>query len=137
MATVSASITLDADPDRVWAVISDVGRIAHWLPALAESWLEGDDSATRICMLPDGGRIVEHIESADPRARSYTYRIDESPLPLASYRSTMAVSPAGSGSTVEWRTEFEPAGIAAAELHDMLKGIYDDGMASLKQQLDG
>ena len=87
--------------------------------------------------MPDGGRIVERIESADPEARSYTYRIDDSPLPLASYRSTMTVSPAGSGSKVEWQTEFEPAGIEAAELHDMLKGIYDDGMAALKRQLDG
>jgi len=137
MAQVTTSVTLGSGPDQVWAVVKDVGGLASWLPALAESWLEGEDNATRICVLPDGGRITERIESSDDAARSYTYRIEDSPLPLSSYRSTITVSADGGGSQVEWRTDFEPAGIAESELHDMLKGIYDGGLANLKQQLDG
>lgn len=137
MAQVSASATLGCTPDRAWAVIGDVGNIAQWLPAVSESWMETGEDGTRICMLPDGGRIVERIESTDHRARSYTYRIDESPLPLSRYRSTMTVTPSGGGCQVEWRTEFEPEGIAEGELHDMLKGLYDEGLAQLKAQLAG
>ncbi|NNG02745.1 MAG: SRPBCC family protein, partial [Inquilinus sp.] len=127
----------DGSPDQVWAVIRDVGKISDWFPAFAESWIEGEDNATRIGVLGDGGRVVERIESTDDQARRLTYRIDDSPLPLASYRSSMTVSPAGTGSRVDWHTEFEPAGITADELHDILKGLYDDGLAALKQQLDG
>ena len=137
MAQVSSSVTLDGSPDKVWAVIKDVGNIANWFPALTESWMEGDDKTTRICVLPDGGRIVERIESTDDQGRSYTYRIDDSPLPLSSYRSTMTVTPSGAGSQVEWRTEFEPAGITEGELHDMLKGLYDQGLEALKTQFAG
>lgn len=133
MAQASSSVTIDSSPDAVWAVVGDVGKISNWLPALSESWIEGD-SNTRICVLPDGGRIVETIESSDDQARSYTYTIADSPLPLSSYRSTVTVTPAGSGSQVEWSTEFEPAGISTEELQGMLQGIYAEGLANLKAQ---
>ena len=137
MAKVSSSVTLGGSPDQVWTVIRDVGNLADWFPALTKSWMEGEDKATRICVLPDGGKIVERIESTDDKARSYTYRIEDSPLPLSSYRSTLTVTPSGAGSQVEWRTEFEPEGITEGELHDMLKGLYDQGLASLKTQFGG
>lgn len=137
MAQVSTSLTFDHGPDQVWAVIRDVGSIAHWFPAFTESWMEGEDNATRIGVLGDGSRVVEQIESIDDQARRLTYRIDESPLPLSSYQSTMTVTESGTGSQVDWCTEFEPAGITEGELHDMLKGLYDEGLADLKAQLGG
>lgn len=137
MAQVSASIIINSTPQQVWAVAGDAGGISKWLPALAESWTEGDDNTTRICVMPDGARLVEKIESRDDQAHSYTYIIVDSPLPLASYRSTMSVTPVGSGSQVDWRAEFEPAGADGAELQAMFQGLYESGLAALKDHFGG
>jgi len=137
MVQVSASITINTTPDQVWAVAGNAGGISSWLPALAESWTEGDDNTTRICVLPNGARLVEKIESRDDQARSYTYSIVDSPLPLASYRSTMSVTPSGSGAQVEWRAEVEPAEGDGTELQAMFQEIYESGLAALKDRLGG
>lgn len=137
MIEISAKTKFNAAPDAVWRVIGDPGAISSWHPGVAESSLEGTGAgATRRCTLANGAKLVERIEAHNEARRSYTYSITDSPLPISNYRATLTVEQADGGCEVEWRGEFEPTGGAdPSELGEMIKGIYEGGLAALKDSL--
>lgn len=72
---------------------SDFNRLSKFVPAIANSAMEGSGLGTvRTLALREGGPpIVEKLESLDEQSRTLSYSIIESPLPLADYVSTMEV----------------------------------------------
>ena len=136
MHSITVTSHVNATPDNVWKTIGDPSAISGWHPAVASSSLEGD---TRLCTLADGAEIHEKILEVDAGRRSYTYTITitESPLPLTAYRSTIQVIEEDSGSVVEWSADFEPAGAPAEEVVGLLKGVYQAGLAALRQTFPG
>ena len=134
MHSITVTSHVNATPDSVWKTIGDPSAISGWHPAIASSSVDGD---TRLCTLGDGAEIHEKILEVDADGRSYTYTITESPLPLTAYRSTIQVSEEGSGSVVEWSADFEPAGAPAADVVGLLKGVYQAGLAALRQTFPG
>jgi hypothetical protein len=133
MSKLSVSHVYGSTADRVWAVIGNPGSLASWHPAIASSPAEGGQ---RTCTLADGGVVKEEITAHDDSARSYTYRIVESPLPMTGYVSTIRVEPTDGGrAKVVWEAEFEAAGIEPAKLEEMLRGLYTAGLGALESKL--
>lgn len=132
--TISETISLHASPDDVWAIIGDPGTIGDWLPALAESSFNDGE---RVCMTGEGAEIRERILAHSDADRSYTYEIVTSPMPLRSYRSTLAVHGHDDHSHVSWEAEFEALEEGQEpELETMFSGLYREGLSALRDRVE-
>ena len=133
MAQVKVTHEFSATADHIWSLIGNPADLSTWHPAIASSQVANKQ---RNCSLADGGDISEEILNHDDNARSYTYRIVQSPLPMRNYVSTLSVEPRRSGgSSVTWEAEFEPEGIEAEQLRAMLGGLYDAGLSALATKI--
>ena len=81
----------------------------------------------RTLALKGGGTIVEEQVERDEAGMSYTYRIIESPLPVANYESTIAVGHEG-GTTIVWTGKFDAKGAPDADAIGVIEGIYQGGL---------
>ena len=137
MAKVSMSTDLNVSADQVWKLIGGFNALPDWHPAVEKSELT-QEGQTRTLSIAGGGTIVEKLEKVDDGAHTYTYSITDSPLPVANYTATIKVSGEGDNSTIEWSSDFDPAGGASAE--DAMKavqGIYQAGFDNLKKMFGG
>lgn len=129
MTTVSNTQHLDAPAEEVWDRIGDFHGWAAWHPAIASSE-SLEDGQVRVMTTGDGARIVERLVDSGPQ--SCTYRIEDSPLPVADYESTLRVAGADAGgSDVVWEAQFEPAGASADEASAVINGIMQAGLTAL------
>lgn len=77
--------------------------------------------------LADGGTVVETLLDEGPR--TYSYRIDDSPLPVESYVATISIDDAaGGGSAVTWVADFTAAGATDDEAVAVIEGIFRGGL---------
>jgi len=85
--------------------------------------------------LHGGGTILERLEGKDDQEQSYSYSILESPLPVSGYHSRIRVGRGKSAGscTVEWSSEFEPAGAPESEAAKTIRGIYEAGLENLRK----
>ncbi len=128
MAQVTRSITLNAAPGDVWALISGFQSLPDWHPAIETSARDDIGGVEhRRLGLAGGGEIVEKNLGAD--AMSYGYEIVESPLPLADYKAIISVADAGGKAVVVWSSTFEGTADSAA---DIVIGIYQSGLDALE-----
>jgi hypothetical protein len=132
-AEVKEAAEIAAAPDKVWAPIGDFCGIANWHPVVAKCQLS-EDKKVRTLTTGDGAKLVEPLESWDDAGMSYTYRIQESPLPVANYVSTIKVTGAGDKSLIEWSSTFDPKGASEEEATKVLSGIYQAGFEGLKKK---
>lgn len=134
MGQVRETIEIQASPEQVWALAGDPGRIAEWLPALADATLEGD---RRAITTKDGGAIEERILERSEEGRFYVYEISESPLPLRSYHSRLAVHGHGEHAHVDWEATLEAESPdQEPELTATFSQIYREGLTNLREQLE-
>lgn len=128
MAKSFRSKQFDVSADDMWKRIGDFHGLDGWHPAVTTSEkLEG--GAQRKLTLADGATLVEtRIAEGE---RTYSYRIDEGPLPVANYRSTISVVDDGGGCEVRWEGEFDPVGLPEAEVVELIEGIYQAGLDAL------
>ncbi|MDO9051337.1 MAG: SRPBCC family protein [Methylotenera sp.] len=142
---VDKSITIKADPAKVWALVKDFGNMHKWHPAIASTKLEkkGDDTF-RTLTLKDGGTIVEKLRSADDADMKLRYEIVTSGLPLTDYNAFMIVSKGANAGevNVQWVGRFYrlyklnppiPAGQDDETALNAINGIFDAGLAGLKK----
>jgi hypothetical protein len=127
---------LAVSADRVWTLIGGFNALPAWHPAVERSDLE-DEGQKRRLTLVGGGTIVEKLVERDDVARSYTYSIEESPLPLRNYLATLRVHEREGGSTVEWSSVFEVAGGPEDDATKTVRGIYQSGFDSLEGRFGG
>jgi hypothetical protein len=62
---------------------------------------------------------------------SYSYTIEKGPLPVANYTSTLKVSGADKGATIDWSGSFDAKGARDDEAIKIISGIYDAGVDAL------
>ncbi|MDA7949120.1 MAG: SRPBCC family protein [Hyphomicrobiaceae bacterium] len=137
MAKVSMSTDLNASADDVWKMIGHFNALPDWHPAVEKSELT-EAGQTRTLDLVGGGKIIEKLEKVDEGARTYTYSIVDSPLPVANYTATIKVSGEGSNSTIEWSSEFDPAtGASPEDAMKAIQGVYQAGFDNLKKMFGG
>jgi uncharacterized protein YndB with AHSA1/START domain len=126
MPTISTSVTIDAAPEDVWAVLSDLTATRSWLPGVVEAHMDGD---IRICRMADGQEIHERIlEVSGDRLRFEHIRV---PLPVQRSNGTFTVEGAAQGgSVVALALTFEPLQVALTD--PLSEGIHDAFTQSLQ-----
>jgi len=101
---VADSIDLAAPPDKVWALIGNFNP--SWHPLVANVRLTGTGvGQLRTFETVDGKSMVERLDVMDNAKRFYRYTNIRG-IPASSYTGMLSVRPKGSGSTVEWRSQF-------------------------------
>lgn len=132
MAKVHESRALPASVDEVWALVGGFNALPEWHPAVRVSTLE-DGGRVRRLELASGASLIERMFSFDESKRTYGYSIEEGPLPVSGYRSTVSVfaQPSDGGCRVEWSGEFSPSGATESEAVAIIRGIYRAGLDHL------
>ena len=134
MAQVTRSVTLNAAPGDVWALIGGFQSLPDWHPAVETSAREDIGGIEhRRLGLAGGGEILEKNLGGD--TMSVGYEIIESPLPLVEYKATLSVADAGGGQTVVvWASTFEGTADSASGI---VAGIYTAGLDALAAKFGG
>lgn len=122
---------------RLWGRMGSFASLGDWSPAVERYECDGETlGSVRTLHVAGGGVIVEKLVEMNPQERFYTYTIEDSPLPVKDYRSTIKVLDDGGGScTVHWSSTFEPDGATEAEVIRIIEGIYHSGLDALKEEL--
>lgn len=126
MAHVERTATFDRGAEEVWGKIGDYGTIDSWHPAVTSCERKGDQ---RLITLGDGGQLHETLVSEGPL--TYSYTVDEGPLPVADYTSTLAVADTADGCEVQWSADFAPDGVPEDEATELIGGIFDAGLSAV------
>ena len=120
--------SVPAAPDELWARIGGFHTFSEWHPAIERQTADGGREVRELHLV-GGGTVVETL--LDERPQSYTYRIDESPLPVADYTATISLEGSGDGSTVTWIADFVSDGATDEEACAVIEGIFRSGLDAL------
>ena len=132
---VTKSAAISAPPEAVWKTIGAFCGIGDWHPAVEKCELsDKGGKAHRKLSLKGGGTILEEQVARDDKKMDYTYTIMESPLPVADYKSTIAVTKEGSGSKVTWTGSFKAKGAPDEKAQDVIGGIYEAGLKGISEK---
>lgn len=134
--TVTEKVDLAAPPARTWNAINDFMGWSTWHPAFTGTkLLKGDGHAkgtVRLLTTKDGAQFTEELVAYDASARSYQYRIIESPAPVLGYVSTVEVKGTKTGSTVIWSSSFQvKPGTTEEDAKKLIAGVYRAGLDNL------
>ena len=132
---VSFRLEIPASAERVWALIADFGAIDRYSPMVVSCALEGEAGVgqRRVLTLANGTITISRLESLDPAARTLTYRILETKLPLDDYTSTMEVLEKGADACeVVWTSHFLPKDATLEEATSFLEGSLGDSIRDLR-----
>lgn len=142
---VERDVKIAASPDAVWALVGRFGDMS-WHPAIhATDSPDGEaPGAVRVLTLGGAGgpTVREELTERDDGRRRYAYRIlevDPSTLPVANYRSEIAVvaEPVGGCSVLRWKSRFDPApGATEATAAEVMAGVYAAGLDAAKSALE-
>lgn len=126
---VEESVQLQTKPSAVWALLGDYNGLYRWHPAVAASQQQ---DKIRVLTLADGAQITEKLISIDEEQSCYSYSIEESPLPISHYQSSIQVKDNGQGgSVVSWSSHFNADGASDQEAEEVIRGIYQAGLSNL------
>jgi len=137
VSTANVTETVAASAADVWRIISDFAGV-ETNEMIASCTVVGEGvGAVRTIGLVGGGDVIERLESHDDSALVFSYAIiNESPLPVKNYLSTVKVADAEAGSaTINWSSTFEAAGAPEADVVKMIEGIYKGGIARTRSKL--
>lgn len=131
-AEVERKAELKGDAAAIWTKVGGWCALADFHPAVAKCE-EGSAGGkkTRTLTTKDGAVIKETM--LDSGATSYSYRIDESPLPVADYMASFALAKGKDGATLVWSAKFKPKGASEAEAEKVIQGIFDGGLEAIKK----
>jgi len=136
MSKVAVSIDIEAEADRVWALIGGFDSLPQWLPMIRKS-SAADGGRVRRLEARNGAIIVERLLRFDEAGRGYSYCHLEAPDPVTDYVGELRVEPLADGnSKVTWSSSFTPAGIPEAEAIAHYERIYGEGLGELKKRLE-
>ncbi|HLE98465.1 MAG TPA: SRPBCC family protein [Gaiellaceae bacterium] len=135
MAHLQKTVSIDAPPDSVWAVLGDLAATSEWLPGTVSARMEG---TVRVCRTAGGGEVREEITEYSAEDRRYRYRHLQTRLPVARSTGTFSVEAGeGGGSVVVLDAEFdalEPE--RETEIERMFGDALDQALESLRRRVD-
>jgi NADPH:quinone reductase len=140
---VVRSAVIDAPIERVWAVLRDFNSHTAWHPIIADSVIEGGDSAdqpgcVRSFTLKDGHRVREQLLALSDADHISTYCILDATLPMQRYVATVQLKPITDGNRTFWHWEstFDTPRGREQEFADLVgKGVYEAGFDGLRAYL--
>ena len=137
MGQVSVKVNIPAAADKVWKTLRDFGGMDKWAPGIASLSLSGAGvGAVRTLTYQDGSRVVERLESRQDGARTLSYTILESTLPVEGYVASLTVRDLGAGgSDVEWFSTFGAKGATEQDVSRMLEVSYRKALSALQKAL--
>lgn len=147
---VEKTVTIKADPAKVWAIVKDFGGIQKWLPGIASNKVEqkkdenGEMATFRTLTFKDGGNVYEKLRSTDDASMKVKYEIVTGTLPLTDYNAIISVTKGDKPgeSKVTWVGRFYrlyklnppiPAGQDDETAVKAITGIFDAGLANLQK----
>lgn len=119
---VEEKVTINAAPEKVWAMVKDFGGLHNWHPAIASTELK--DDKTRVLTLKSEGNptITEELIKSDDNSMLLNYKITDMSvvktitfnskdtpyytLPVSTYKAWLTVKPVDGGSEVKWKAKF-------------------------------
>ena len=135
-AEVTRKVEVDGEKAKVWATIGGWCAIGSWHPVIAKcEETQSGGKKHRTLTTKDGGVIKETMQQSGET--SYTYSIDESPLPVSNYTATLSVVPDADDAeevNIVWSAKFDPKGDEAAA-KTVIDGIFAAGLAEIKKKL--
>src|SRR5215472_2799634 len=143
MQRITRSAIIDAPIGRVWAVLRDFNSHDRWHPAVADSRIEGDESADQVgCVrnfhLRDGSHIREQLLTLSDDDHISTYCILDATVPLRRYVSTVTLKRITDGDRTfwHWQSTFDAPPGRERELAEMVgRGVYEAGFEGLRRYL--
>lgn len=132
MPTIRNTVTVNAAPDEVWAVLSDLPATRQWLPGVVATRMEGD---LRVCAMADGQEVHERISDVSDDARSFRFDHIRVPLPVRESGGTFTVTggTAAGTSDVILETTFQPLDPSSVEqLTAGVQGAFQQSLDSLR-----
>src|SRR5258708_3575898 len=125
MPTIRNTVTINATPDEVWAVLADLPATRMWLPGVVAARMDGD---LRVCATADGQEIHERISDLSPESRSYRIHHVRVPLPVrhSGGMFTVAARTDPGTAVVTLQPSFEPLDSA---------GSYSDAEEAVQEVL--
>ncbi len=137
--SVKKGIVVDASATEVWDYLRDYNAMEDWHPAIVDSFMVGDGMAKgtiRVLILSGDARIVEELIRFDDQKMYYTYKITDSPLPLANYEATLSVESSNRDSKVVWASTFDAKDVADQEATDLVTGVYQAGLEAIRANFE-
>jgi mxaD protein len=157
---VTESITINAAPEKVWAVIGDFTSMA-WHPAIASTEMTSEKMRVLTLNTEGNPTITEELQKVDAEKMALTYKIKEMSviktitfnskdtpyftLPVNNYKATISVKAVDGGSEVTWKGKFYrsfmdnppvPEGQSDAEAVAAITAVYQAGLNNLKTMLE-
>lgn len=135
-ANLTRSIEVNSAAAEVWSVIGPFCAIKEWLPPVGQCIEDGKSPPIRTLVTRDGkASFVEAQTARNDRGYSYSYAFLSSPLPVSHYKSTIKVTARGEGaSVVTWTGSYTPDPGREKEAVDALGGVYDAGLAAIRDR---
>lgn len=142
MERVSISGRIPAPVSKVWSVAGGFGALADWHPGLSSSKLQHGASGDQVgdvrhCVIEGGPGFDETQTGRSDVDHWYSYTIDDNPLPMTGYESTIRLRSDGDHTVMEWDGTFEPHAGKAAEAVAAITDIYQTGVDSLAKRFSG
>jgi mxaD protein len=149
--TARQSITINAPPEAVWAVVGDFNGLPRWLGTIEYSEIlvghNNEVGAIRQVTRRNGTKVTERLIDYDPRGMRLAYTYVDGAVAASDYFPVLVVKDGGKGtSVVEWAARFKrlaywvdppPAGQDDKTLTDFYNGLYKAGLESLKRVVEG
>jgi uncharacterized protein YndB with AHSA1/START domain len=135
MARLRKSISIDASPEAVWAVLGDLAATTEWLPGTVSARMEG---SVRVCSMADGNEVREEISDYSSELRTYRFRHIQVPLPIANSTGTFTVEDEEAGQArVVLDVSFDALDTATeGEVGRMFGGALEQSLESLRRRVE-
>ncbi len=139
---VVKSVEVPADAEKTWATVGDFGGVHGWHPAVESTKITKGNGKRkgdmRLVTLKGGGAITETLTSYSAKNHSFSYRLDDSPLPVKNYKATMSIKPGKSAgkSRIVWSSSFDAKdGTKDEDARKLIEDIYDAGLGNAAKML--
>ncbi len=114
---VDQTITIQAEPAKVWALVSDFEGTARWNSTVEKSMGIDEDKQdlTRLIVYKDSvGKEVDVLDERSDPDMTLRYHVRSGPWTVTRYNVVMRVSrgPSPGTSVVEWRASFDTPGVS-------------------------
>lgn len=145
---VVEEIEINADPDKVWNIISDFCSIQDWHPGIKSCTADNGSEieSIRTIELENGEKIKEKLfkMDADGKRVQYAMQLEKGRvipgLPIATHGATMTVSESAGGAKVQWKGAFyrsfpgqqPPPGQTDQACIEAVTELYKTGLAGIK-----
>ena len=134
MTKVHNTLSINASPDKVWAILGNLARAPEYVPGIMTAKVEG---MQRLCTDAYGNEIREEISDYSEEQHSYAFKHLQVPLPVKWSQGKFTVEAEGGSSLVVMGWEFEALDpTQEAKLTPMLDSAAKMTLENLRQRVE-